>query len=134
MQLRKVWNHPFLVTGSREAVYEEHLAIEAAATAASTANAPPVLPVADGDTAVDTAAPFKTEEEEAEAATAAAVGGVSEKSQLKTDTLPPLPRLHIAFPGEEDASNGAQTRHRIFLPTLPQLQLQVMHSLQTLDP
>jgi SNF2 family DNA or RNA helicase len=114
MQLRKVCNHPFLVTGSREAVYEEHLAVEAAATAASSASAPPVLPVADGDTAADTATPPKTEAESEAAVTVAAattaVGGVSasEKSQPKTDTLPPLPRLHIAFPGEEDANNGVR--------------------------
>ena len=115
MQLRKVCNHPFLVTGSREAVYEEHLAVEAAATAASTANPPPVLPVADGDTAIDTAALPETgagaeAAVTAAAAATAAVGGASasEKSQPKTDTLPPLPRLHIAFPGEEDANNGAR--------------------------
>jgi SNF2 family DNA or RNA helicase len=109
MQLRKVCNHPFLVTGSREAVYEEHFAVEAAATAASTANSPPVLPVADGDTAVDTAALPKTEAEaEAEVTTAAGGGSTSEESQPKTDTLPPLPRLHIAFPGEEDANNGVR--------------------------
>ena len=43
MQLRKVCNHPFLVAGSREAVYEDHDASEralvAAATAASTVTA-----------------------------------------------------------------------------------------------
>ena len=41
MQLRKVCNHPFLVAGSREAVYEDHYAAETAeltAAAASAAN------------------------------------------------------------------------------------------------
>ena len=107
MQLRKVCNHPFLVTGSREAVYEEHLAVEAAAAVASTANAPSVLPVADGDTAVDIVALSKTEAAET-AVTVATGAGASEKSQPETDTLPPLPRLHIAFPGEEDANNGVR--------------------------
>lgn len=37
MQLRKVCNHPFLVAGSREAVYEDHYAAEAAAAIALTA-------------------------------------------------------------------------------------------------
>ena len=48
MQLRKVCNHPFLVAGSREAVYEDHYAAETAAltTVASMA--------ANEDTSVDT--------------------------------------------------------------------------------
>ena len=110
MQLRKVCNHPFLVTGSREAVYEEHLAIEAAATAAGTASLPLPRPIIDDDSAGNTAAPLKTE---ATAAKAVATGitGSSEtsvktdNSRTQTDTLPPLPRLHIVFPGEDDASS-----------------------------
>jgi Helicase conserved C-terminal domain/SNF2-related domain len=55
MQLRKVCNHPFLVAGSREAVYEDHYAAEAAAaialsaaTAAAAATAATPATAADG--------------------------------------------------------------------------------------
>lgn len=110
MQLRKVCNHPFLVTGSREAVYEEHLAVEAAANAAVTANLPSSHTGIDGDSALDTAAaaPLKTE-----AATVTGATVATGTTRAQTDTLPPLPRLHIAFPGEDDASIEVRESRRI---------------------
>ena len=119
MQLRKVCNHPFLVTGSREAVYEEHLAVEAAANAAVTANLPSSHTGIDGDSALDTAAaaPLKTEAATVTGATAATgttgTASATDNTRAQTDTLPPLPRLHIAFPGEDDANIEVRESRRI---------------------
>lgn len=56
MQLRKVCNHPFLVAGSREAVYEDHYAAEAAAAIAlSAANAAATATVVTAAAATTTA-------------------------------------------------------------------------------
>ena len=113
MQLRKVCNHPFLVTGSREAVYEEHLAVEAAANAALTVNLPSSHPGVDGDSAHDTAAAPSLKTEAATVTGSAGTASAADNTRAQTDTLPPLPRLHIAFPGEDDANVEVRESRRI---------------------
>ena len=107
MQLRKVCNHPFLVPGSREAVYEDHHAAETAAALLNTnATVSPTVAVAgtaSGDSDRDSAASpsIATDTSTAISTDIAAnplniaANSLRSPATLSSAALPSLPNLQI---------------------------------------
>ena len=119
MQLRKVCNHPFLVAGSREAVYEDHYAAEAAAAATSTAAAATTaITGSGGDRSLITSG-------SANSITASTTSG---SSSSKANSSGSDNVIASALPSLSD-SNHITTAFQAMLPALPPLRpLQALQS------